>query len=446
MENSYKRLILTSIAIIALIFAACEPVPPSVPPTQPPFTPITGITNTPIPVTPATATRTPVPPTRTPVPATNTTRPTSTSSRTPTRTLTPTRTPTRAPVTATVASTSGVVTGTLPQGFVAQKGFWQVYFTAPTGNRDTSTYFGGVDEMLAANIAAARQTVDMAAYEFNSPALTRALLDAHARGVRVRIVTDLQDGFEDEETTLDQLVAAGISIVTDTRTALMHNKFTIIDSTFVWMGAMNYTINDTYRNNNNSIVLRSRQAVENYQAEFDEMFIDRQFGPRSPSDTPNVSFVQDGIPIEIYFAAEDDVVPAILREINAANQSIRFMAFSFTLDSLAQAMITRSMAGVDVSGIFENVGSETQFSELRPMFCAGLEVRQDGNPFVLHHKVIIVDNTTVLSGSFNFSDSATNSNDENLVIIRDPDLTAQFIVEFNRRWAEAEAPDSLTCS
>jgi phosphatidylserine/phosphatidylglycerophosphate/cardiolipin synthase-like enzyme len=121
------------------------------------------------------------------------------------------------------------------------------------------------------------------------------------------------------------------------------------------------------------------------------------------------------------------------------------MAFSFTVDEIRDAILARASSGVTVQGIFENVGSETRFSELTPLFCAGLPMRQDGNPFIMHHKVFIIDDT-VLTGSFNFSASATNSNDENMVIIEDSNLAAQFNAEFDRRWAEAATPDDLTCS
>lgn len=331
------------------------------------------------------------------------------------------------------------------QGVGAQKGFWQVYFTAPTGSSDRSRYVGGIETALASAINNTQRTLDIAAYEFNTPVLTQAVLDARRRGVRVRMVTDNEGGIEDEDSTIQQLIDAGIPVVDDARGALMHNKFMILDGTTVWTGSWNYTINDTYRNNNNALVLRSQRAVQNYQTEFDEMFTQGRFGPTSPRNTPNPQFNQDGIPIQIYFAPEDDVVNAINTTLQQANRSIRFMAFSFTLDSLAQTLISESRQGVQVQGIFERTGSETQFSELRPLRCAGLDVRQDGNPYVLHHKVFIVDDHTVIAGSFNFSSNATDSNDENLVIIRDPDLAAQYLAEYQRRWNEAVAPSNITC-
>jgi phosphatidylserine/phosphatidylglycerophosphate/cardiolipin synthase-like enzyme len=348
-------------------------------------------------------------------------------------------------VTVTSSAPAGATTISIPQGFGAERGFWQVYFTAPTGSSNVSTYTGGIDTALAQAINGARGTLDIAAFEFNNPVLTTAVLDAHRRGVTVRMVTDNEHGLEDDDSTIPQFVAAGIPVVDDSRTALMHNKFMIIDGSVVWTGSWNYTINDTYRNNNNAIALRSRRAVQSYQAEFNEMFERKDFGPRS-SIGNGANFNQDGTPIRVLFAPEDDVVGAITQTLSAADTSIRFMTFSFTVDSIAQVIQSRAAAGVQVQGIFETTGSETAFSELRPLFCAGLPVRQDGNGYILHHKVFIVDDDTVITGSFNISDSATRSNDENLVVIQDAVLAAQYIAEFNRRWAEAKTPTRLTCS
>lgn len=345
-----------------------------------------------------------------------------------------------------VAGVSGSPTLlTLPQGFGAQLGFWQVYFTAPTGSRNEADYVGGIDNPLASAIDAARGTLDIAAFEFNDPAITKAVLDALGRGVRVRMVTDDDNGLNADDTTIGQLTAAGIPVVSDGRSALMHNKFMIIDGTTVWTGSLNYTVNGVYRNNNNLIALRSRRAVESYQAEFNEMFEQKEFGPRSPTGNA-ANFQQDGTPVRIVFAPEDNVLQVILDNLNQAHSSIRFMAFSFTVDDIGNLIEQKAGGGVAVQGIFETTGSETRFSEMTPLLCDGLAVRQDGNPFILHHKVFIIDDDTVLTGSFNFSENATNSNDENMVIITDPNLAAQYQAEFDRRWAEATTPEGINCS
>jgi phosphatidylserine/phosphatidylglycerophosphate/cardiolipin synthase-like enzyme len=67
-------------------------------------------------------------------------------------------------------------------------------------------------------------------------------------------------------------------------------------------------------------------------------------------------------------------------------------------------------------------------------------VLQDGNPYLMHHKVFIVDETTVILGSFNFSQNAETENDENLLIIDDPALARTFLDEFERVYATAKNP------
>lgn len=428
--------LIASLIVVFILTACGGESSPNVPPTSAPSTAVgANITRTPAPPTPTRVrpTNTPFLPSQTPIP------PTRTTTRATNTPFAPSLTPTAVTGSASAAAVRPIAVG---QGFGAQKGFWTLFFTAPTGSRNTSTYQGGIDVQIAGFIGTARRTLDIAAYEFNLPSLTEAVLAAQRRGVVVRVVTDNEDGLEDDNTTLGQLEAAGIDIVPDTRSALMHNKFIILDGQSVMTGSWNLTMNDTYRNNNNALILRSRGAVTRYQAEFDEMFAG-QFGPRSPVGDSS-TFTQDGVTMGVYFAAEDPVIDVMTAVLGNAQRSIDFMAFSFTEDTLGDAVIARAAAGVVVQGIFETTGSETQYAELRRMYCGGMDVRQDGNPFILHHKVFIIDDSIVITGSFNFSANATNSNDENLIIIADADLAAQYNAEFARRWSEAGRP-GVTC-
>lgn len=351
----------------------------------------------------------------------------------------PTATPIPPTAIADVAGPADLETLTVNKGFGATKDFWQIYFNAAPVSQNRADYNNGVEMPLVAAIGVVRATLDIAAFEWNNPALTQAVLDAHARGVAVRMVADNEHTIEDPDTTIDQLVDAGIPIVYDQKSALMHNKFMIMDRSTVWTGSMNYTINDVYRNNNHMIALRSRRAAEAYLAEFNEMFELREFS-RTRSTVNDVSFSQDGAPVQIMFAPEGDIVETLVATLGAAQSSIRFMAFSFTLEEVADTLLERAQDDVNVEGVFELIGADTSSSRLRVLKCAGLDARVDGNPYRLHHKVFIIDDQTVVFGSFNFSNSAAGTNDENLLIVSDPDLAAQFVAEYNRVKLRATAP------
>jgi len=317
-----------------------------------------------------------------------------------------------------------------------------VFFTDPQYPDNPADHQGGLDETLAADIARAQSTMDVAAYDFDLLSVADALAEAHEYGVLVRLVTD-SDNFE--ELAVQQLKSAGIEVVEDEREAIMHNKFVVIDETIVWTGSWNLTESGTYRNNNNAVRIVSDLLAENYTVEFEEMFEGREFGPASPADTPHRQVIvengdkDDGIRIESYFAPEDQVAEKVLALIEQAEDSIRFMAFSFTDDRLGKAMIDQDEAGLTVQGVFEERGADPEYSEFGRMYRTEprMDVRLDGNTYMMHHKVIIVDNETVVLGSFNFSKSADEMNDENILFIHDKDIASLFRAEFKRIYREA---------
>jgi phosphatidylserine/phosphatidylglycerophosphate/cardiolipin synthase-like enzyme len=323
-------------------------------------------------------------------------------------------------------------------------GWYEVRFTTPqqTGTPPSGSS-GRLDERLIQIIDGAQQSVDVAAYDFGLDNVADALIRAHERGVEVQMVTDT-DNLQNEP--LQRAVEAGIIVVDDTRRALMHHKFAVIDGRTVVTGAWNFAERDTYRHNNNTVVFDSPALARNFTAEFEKMFDHRAFGPTKPKDVPNPVVEQSGIRIETRFASEQEVVPDILGRLESATSSIAFMAFSFTLDEIGAALLERNQAGVGVWGVVESTGSETQFSEFTqlkglsqpdkgPPFpgCEdGSPVLQDGNPFLMHHKVFVIDERTVIFGSFNFSANAAEDNDEALLIVDDAEMARQFLAEFCR--------------
>ena len=79
-----------------------------------------------------------------------------------------------------------------------------------------------------------------------------------------------------------------------------------------------------------------------------------------------------------------------------------------------------------------------QGTEYDAFMQAGLDVRRDGNPGLMHHKVIIIDRSIVITGSYNFSASAETSNDENVVIIHSADAAGRYLAEFQRIYDQAQ--------
>jgi phosphatidylserine/phosphatidylglycerophosphate/cardiolipin synthase-like enzyme len=304
--------------------------------------------------------------------------------------------------------------------------WYTLYFSDP-GGPNSGSQRGGPDARLADAIAQAQLSVDLAIYDLNLWSIRDALLDAHQRGVSVRMVTE-SDNLDRPE--FQALQAAGINILGDRHQALMHNKFIIIDGYQVWTGSMNLTLNGAYHNNNNLIQINSTRLAENYTAEFEEMFIDDLFGSLSPANTPHPALTLEGTQIETYFSPDDGAQSRIVELIDGAQHSVHFLAFALTADPIAEALAAAHQRGLQVSGVIETGQAGNPGSDYQYLLDAGVDVHLDGNPRNMHHKVIIIDGQIVIFGSYNFSRSAEERNDENLLIIHSAELAAQFEEEF----------------
>lgn len=317
-----------------------------------------------------------------------------------------------------------------------QEPWYDIYFTKPLC-ADQALRIGGLDEMIADDIRQADRQVDVAAFDLDAQPILDALIEAAKSGVDVHLVIDSDNG---DLHGISQLRNKGITVIEDERSALMHNKFIVIDGRYLWVGSMNYTSNGVYCNNNNLVRFDSPRLAQNYLVEMGEMYAGNQFGPRSPRNTPHESLIIQGSLIENYFGPEIELGPIISQAVYGADRELLFMAFSFTLDTIGDAMLDMAKSGIEVKGVFETSGSETMFSYYPIMHDAGLpnlQVIQDGNPRIMHHKVIIIDRETVIFGSYNFSSSADDSNDENILIVHDSRFARLFVDEFFTIWEDA---------
>lgn len=319
----------------------------------------------------------------------------------------------------------------LPEaGTAGDTGVIRVYFSQPERGVEPAE---SIAHAVVGYIDATERTLDVAAFELENRLISEALVRAARRGVRVRVVTETNYL---DESGIQAVRAAGVPVVDDQRdSALMHNKFMVFDRKAIWTGSMNFTENCAYRNNNNGVYIEDARLAENYSVKFAWMFELHKFGgaPSRADRIPNpVLALADGTQIENYFSTHDRPAARVTEVIRLARKSIHFMAFSFTHDGMGQAMLARAAAGVEVSGVFEKRQALDGYSEYSRLRDARLPVYLDGNPRNMHHKVIVVDGEIVVVGSFNFSESADRSNDENLLIIYNRAVAAKFEDEFQR--------------
>ncbi|MCS7053197.1 MAG: phospholipase D-like domain-containing protein [Ignavibacterium sp.] len=312
---------------------------------------------------------------------------------------------------------------------------------------------------LIERINAATYSIDMALYSFfDLPNVADALIAAKNRGVRIRFVYDNRT----TQNSVQSLINAGIPVLKRTSglSGIMHNKFFIFDARdtipsndWLWTGSWNVSGLETGWENN-VVEINDPTITQAYKIEFEEMWggsgdqpnpSNAKFGIQKTDNTPH-NFNIGGKNVRVYFSPSDGTIGKIVNTINTANKDIYFATYAFTRSDIANAMNSRFNAGAnDIRGIIDQVsttGSQYNFlNSFAQMF---------GNVgATLHHKYGLVDatqpnsNPTVITGSANWSNSAANENDENVIIIEDIYIANQFMQEFKRRYNESGGTGSF---
>ncbi|MBC7473003.1 MAG: hypothetical protein H7263_01835 [Candidatus Sericytochromatia bacterium] len=300
-----------------------------------------------------------------------------------------------------------------------------------TGNSSATS----PDKAFIQIINSAKSSLDLAIFDIDDKAACGALIKAHKRGVKVRIVTD-SDNFNDKikssmpRQVLEDMKAVGIEIKGDNRTALMHSKFVIMDNNTVITGSSNLTHNSLFRDNNNVLKIHSIKLSTDYTAEFNRMFEQGIFGPNK-HEIPFQSVNVDGTNIRPFFSPKGGAKAAIIDELKKAKKSIKFMAFSFTDKDIELVINNKIKAGVKIEGIFDGC-MISPYSLYKTFNDKKIPVYIDGNQALLHDKVFIIDGNTVITGSYNFSNNAEENNNESTLIIKSVPIATQYIEEYQK--------------
>jgi len=199
---------------------------------------------------------------------------------------------------------------------------------------------------------------------------------------------------------------------------LMHNKFCVFDESVVFTGSYNP---NSLPYLNNVLVIDSRRVAKNYLSEFDELY-SGTFGKGKKTFRAEADV--NGSLVETYFCPEDDCRGKALDALKSAESSIYFFVFSFTDDGIAKVLLEKDVV---VRGIMES-SQNSQWSVYEKLKDEiDVELYEEG---VMHNKVFVIDNSTVITGSWNPTKNGSENNDENMLIIHDERIAMMYVEEF----------------
>ncbi len=146
---------------------------------------------------------------------------------------------------------------------------------------------------------------------------------------------------------------------------------------------------------------------------------------------------------QAFFSASGDLESVVAAELDAAGATVDVAIYTFTAENVQNALIDAASRGVEVRLVMD-AEQEGTLSEQRGVLTslreAGVDVRTaDGfGGGIMHHKFMVIDARTVLTGSYNYTRSANEANDENLVVLADPNLARVYDDAFQELWARAQ--------
>jgi len=280
------------------------------------------------------------------------------------------------------------------------------------------------------------------------------------------------------------LLADGVPLVDDTAdgtagSGLMHHKFLVVDGQEVVTGSANFTSSGVHgdagapwsRGNTNHLVrIHSPALAGLFEEEFARLWgdgphglADSRFG-LSKSSGASIGLQEGDAHLEVLFAPHsrqdhNNGLQFIERVLATAKEEVDMALFVFSDQGIADRLKTLAQDGVRVRLLVDPGFATRSYSELLDL--AGVtrpdhrcRVEEGNKPWPeglaevgvpqlergdkLHHKFAVVEGTTVITGSFNWSASAAHQNDETILVIKHPKVASAFSDEFGRLWQNAE--------
>lgn len=339
------------------------------------------------------------------------------------------------------------------------------YFNRPV-NSNISTginavYLNGTfADTVAAYINRAKFTIDIAVYNFTSGSssvvakIATAANNARSRGVIIRWVYDgssTNSGLSLLDTSIKR-----IGSPTTLGYGIMHNKFVVIDvnsanpdDAIIMTGSYNFSTNQNNSDYNNIVFIQDQPLALAYYNEFNKMWGGVTSQPNTTlstfgtfkSPSAQTTFNVNGTTVELYFSPKDAAATHLKNAINTADNELFFGIYAFTDNSVANAIKTKVNNGVVAKGIIDQFSQNySPYPTLNPVMGSKL-VLYTGNA-LYHNKIMVIDadhpqsDPQVETGSYNWSNSGTNTNDENCIIIHDSIIANQYLQSLCQNFAD----------
>lgn len=141
--------------------------------------------------------------------------------------------------------------------------------------------------------------------------------------------------------------------------------------------------------------------------------------------------------LDAFFFPNEKNIDKIVNYLGKAQKTMNICVFNLTNDRLANAVFDAHSRGVKVRVISDDECMENQGSDIKWLAGQGVPCRVDSaSQFHMHNKFVVIDDTFLITGSFNWTVQAGKSNQENLLVVDHPYYIEKYNTEFENLWKQ----------
>jgi mitochondrial cardiolipin hydrolase len=139
---------------------------------------------------------------------------------------------------------------------------------------------------------------------------------------------------------------------------------------------------------------------------------------------------------DAFFSPGEECRNTIIHQINNSLNQLKICVFTISDDSITQAIVAAHNKGKQIKIITDNDKSLDVGSDVERMAKEGIAVKIDNTPNHMHHKFMVTDDRNLITGSYNWTQSAARYNHENILLTHETGVVKSFLNEFDQLWKE----------
>uniref|UniRef100_A0A2L2XWC6 Mitochondrial cardiolipin hydrolase n=2 Tax=Parasteatoda tepidariorum TaxID=114398 RepID=A0A2L2XWC6_PARTP len=144
--------------------------------------------------------------------------------------------------------------------------------------------------------------------------------------------------------------------------------------------------------------------------------------------------------LEVCFVPAEPIKPPciqiVLAEIHKAQSFVKLMAYSYSLDAVTAALCAAVRKGVSCEILMDKKSTRFKYTVVQLekfTSCGGKAYVDNSSVPIAHNKIMMIDNTTVTTGSINWSNNGFYKNAENMIILRNESVFYDYMNYYNTR-------------